>query len=206
MAKISGLPKPTDRRGEYEFESRVLGYKDGKDDPFRAIKIRDVHLQADSTVIREVRNVTKDRNGRLQTNDIQIICEVTHSQVSGNQVSFETEISIDDGLISTHFLSKSITIEQVIQSCRDFYKDKIEKEHNKFYKNSQSEAASTHLLSTPLDNRSFLLRIGRFQGVESVTLDGYRNPRPPGDKGWGASRNLAEGIYPMGWLRAAVVA
>jgi CRISPR-associated protein Csm5 len=205
IAKISGLPKPVDKRGEYEFESKVLGYKDGKDDPFRAIKIRDVHLPADSTMIREIRNVFKGRSGGLQTNDIQMICEVTHSQMTGRPVSFGADIFIDDDLFSTHFLSKSITIEHVIHSCRIFYKDKMEKEHQKFYKNSESETPSSHLLNTTLSEGSFLLRIGRFSGAESVTLDGYRNPRPPGDKGWGGTRNLAAGIYPMGWLRVEVV-
>jgi hypothetical protein len=49
------------------------------------------------------------------------------------------------------------------------------------------------------------MRLGRFSGVESVTLDNYRNPKPPGGKTiWGTSRNLTEGLYPMGWVKVEV--
>lgn len=204
LANSSGLPKPKDFREENEFESIVLGYKDGKDDPFRGIKIRDKILGNDSTIIREIRNVSK-KDGRLQSNDMQIICEVSHSSLTGKTVEFETEVSFDDALFSTRFLSKTLTRELITESCTNFYKDKMEKEHEKFYKNSEVEKCSIQLLNTPLDENSFMLRIGRFSGVESVTLDNYRNPKPPGNKtAWGTSRNLAEGRYPMGWLKVTV--
>ena len=81
----------------------------------------------------------------------------------------------------------------------------MEKEHEKFYKNSEVEKYSKQLLSTILDNDSFLVRVGRFSGVESVTLDNYRNPKPPGNKTtWGTSRNLAESKYPMGWIKVTI--
>ena len=204
LASSSGLPKPKDFREENEFESAVLGYKDGKDDPFRGIKTRDKILENDSTIIREIRNVSK-KNGRLQSNDMQIICEVSHSSLTGKTVAFETEVSFDDALFSIHFLSKTLTKELIIESCTNFYKDKMEKEHEKFYKNSEVEKYSKQLLSTTLDNNSFLVRVGRFSGVESVTLDNYRNPKPPGNKTvWGTTRNLAESRYPMGWIRVTV--
>ena len=204
LANSSGLPKPKDFREENEFESAVLGYKDGKDDPFRGIKIRDKILENDSTIIREIRNVSK-KDGRLQSNNMQIICEVSHSSLTGKTVEFETEVSFDDALFSTHFLSKILTREQIVKSCTDFYRDKMEKEHEKFYKNSEVEKYSKQLLSTTLDNNSFLVRVGRFSGVESVTLDNYRNPKPPGNKTmWGTSRNLAESRYPMGWIKVTV--
>lgn len=205
IAKNSNLPKPRDVREEYAFESQVLGYKDGKDDPFRGIKIRDRSLQKDDTIVREVKNVSRKKGGPLQSNNIQMICEVTHSHVTGQPVNFDTEICLDDVLFSTGFLSREFSIEQIIASCRDFYKDKMEHEHKKFYKNSEVEKLSAQLLNTTLEDKSFLLRVGRFSGVESVTLDNYRNPKPPGNKAvWGTSRNLAEGLYPMGWVKVTV--
>jgi CRISPR-associated protein Csm5 len=201
----SSLPKPTTMKEEYEFEGRVLGYRDGKDDPFRAVKIRDALLKNDDFIVREVNNVTRNRNGGLQSNEIQMICEVSHSQISGKGVVFETELSVDDDLISTKFLNKALTFEKITDSCKRFYRDKLEKEHSKFYKNSEVKFFSEQLLNTPLDGGSFLLRMGRFSGVESVTIDNYRNPRPPGRKGWGSSRNLVEGIFPMGWVKITIV-
>ena len=76
IAKNSRLPKPRDTKEEYAFESLVLGYKDGKDDPFRGIKIRDKSLKRDDTIIREIKNVSKKKGGALETNNIQIVCEV----------------------------------------------------------------------------------------------------------------------------------
>ena len=205
LAVKSDLPKPKEPRDEYTFESRVLGYKDAKDDPFRGIKIRDKFLQKDNTIVRDVRNMSKKRGGSLMKNDIQIICEVSHSSLTDKTVDFISEISFDDKLFNTKFLSRTITMEQIIKSCRDFYSDKMNQEHKKFYAGSEIEKISTQLLNTPLNDDSFLLRIGRFSGVESVTLDKYRNPKPPGNKAvWGTSRNLAEGLYPMGWVKVTV--
>lgn len=41
----------------------------------------------------------------------------------------------------------------------------------------------------------FLLRVGRFSGKMSITLDNHRSGNEP------KSRNLAEGKYPMGWIK-----
>jgi CRISPR-associated protein Csm5 len=206
FAKTSNLSKPKDYKEEYTFESKVLGYKDAKNDPFRGIKIRDTTLQNDSTIIRNVRNVSRKNGGKLQSNNIQIFCEVSHSSITGKSIYFEIEIIFDKELFSTHFLSKILTKEGIAKSCSEFYRDKMEYEHKKFYQNSEVELCSTQLLNTKFDNESFLLRIGRYSGVESVTLDNYRNPKPPGNKTvWGTTRNLAEGIYPMGWIKVRII-
>jgi hypothetical protein len=39
-----------------------------------------------------------------------------------------------------------------------------------------------------------------------VTLDNYRNPKPPGNKTqWGTTRNLVEEIFPMGWVKVSII-
>jgi hypothetical protein len=197
------LAKPQNTKEEYEFESKVLGYKDGKSDPFRGIRIRDSLLHDSATIVREIKNVTKQAQGSCEFRSMQIICEVTHSLITGESVEFETWISFDEELFATRYLSYTLTPEQIVQSCTSFYKDKMLSEHKHFYKKNSAEEGSTRLLNTPLGENSFFLRIGRFSGVESVTIDGYRNPRPPGGgKKWGTTRNLAEGNYPMGWIKA----
>lgn len=205
LAKTSNLPKPKDFIEENEFEGKLLSYRDGKNDPFRGIKIRDKTLPNDSTIIREVRNVSKKNGGSLQSNDIQIICELSNSAITGHPVEFEMEVSLDDTLFATGFLNRTLTMEQIVKACKNFYLDKMNKEHEKFYKNSEIEEHSRALLNTPLDENSFIIRIGRFSGVESVTLDNFRNPRPPGNNAvWGTTRNLAEGRYPMGWMKVTI--
>lgn len=139
LAKDSDLPKPRSSREEYAFESQVLGYKDAKSDPFRGVKVRDCLMEKDSTIIREVVNVSKKKGQSLEVNSIQNICEVSNASFVGKTAEFDTEISIDEALFRTGFVSKTITIEQVIKSCNAFYRDKMEHEHKRFYKNSKVE-------------------------------------------------------------------
>ncbi|MGA2782864.1 MAG: type III-A CRISPR-associated RAMP protein Csm5 [Smithella sp.] len=206
QAKRDRPPKPTTPREEYEFEARVLLNKDAKDDPFRAIKVRDVLMQNAQFVVREIKNMSRAKQGRvLKANSIQMICEVSGSRMTGQPIAFETGFLIDDALISTHFLSKALSVNEIIHACKVFYRDKMEKEHKKFYADTEAQVISRQILDMPLDDNSFFLRVGRFSGVESVTIDEYRNPRPPQGKGWGDTRNLAEGLYPMGWIKATLV-
>ena len=206
IAQNSNLPQPKGYREEFEFESRVLAYTGReKNDPFRGIKITDGILAPDSTIISQVRNVTKDRSGNLQPNNIQLICEVTYSRVSGKSIEFESKLTIDSNLFSTNYLSRSFAIEQIGEACNSFYRDKLRMEDEKFYSASAISRISNSLLKEEIEDNSFLIRLGRFSGVESVTIDNYRNPRPPGKKGiWGTSRNLVEMKYPLGWIKISV--
>jgi len=204
IAQNSNLPKPQSYREEFEFESKVLGCTDAKNDPFRGIKIRDGILPSDSTIITKVKNVTKDRSGNLSPNNIQLICEITYSMISKRPVVFEVELIFDDNLFSTNYLSGDFIIEDIKEACNGFYLDKLQAEHDKFYKNSIISSSSMALLNEEIEDNAFLLRIGRFSGVESVTIDNYRNPRPPGKGIWGKSRNLAEMKYPMGWIKIEI--
>jgi len=203
IAQNSNLPQPTGYREEFEFESRVLGYTGrGKNDPFRGIKIADGILPPEPTIISQIRNVTKDRNGNLQPNDIQLICEVTYSKVSEKSIEFESSLTIDSNLFSTNYLSRPLTIGEIREACNSFYRDKLSMEDEKFYSSSAISNTSNSLLNENIEDDSFLVRLGRFSGVESVTIDNYRNPKPPGKKGiWGKSRNLVEMKYPLGWIK-----
>lgn len=203
IAQDSSPPRPTGYREEREFESRLLGYTSReKNDPFRGIKITDGTLPLDSTIISQVKNVTKDRSGNLQPNNIQLICEVTYSKISGKSIEFESNLTIDSNLFSINYLSKSFAIEEIEKACNNFYQDKLRMEDKKFYSASTISHISNSLLNEEMKDDSFLIRLGRFSGVESVTIDNYRNPKPPGKKGiWGTSRNLVEMKYPLGWIK-----
>lgn len=206
VAQNSNLPQPKGYREELEFESRLLGYTGkGKNDPFRGVKVMDGILPSGSTVVSQVRNVTKGRNGNLEPNNIQLICEVTHSKVSGRSIAFESNLTLDSNLFSANYLSKSFAIEDIRKACNSFYKDKLRMEDEKFYSTSRVSQVSNSLLNEDMEDDSFLIRLGRFSGVESVTIDNYRNPQPPGRKGiWGTSRNLVEMKYPLGWIKIKV--
>ena len=88
----------------------------------------------------------------------------------------------------------------------ELYDDKMQMEHDKFYTGSALSEFSQILLDEKIADNEFLLRVGRFSGVESVTLDKYRDPQVPDkSKGWGNTRNMADGKFPMGWMKLSVV-
>jgi len=214
LAQVSGLPKPKPfGREVWNFESDVLKCRDAKSDPFRAVKLADANLDDDASFVCQVANARRDRNGKLDATSIQLIHEVTHSVISseeyGKHITFETELRLDDGLMNQKGgVSQRITLDQILDSCNRFYKDKMDMEHEKFYDNSQSlaENESKKLFDQAFDKNECLIRVGRFSGVESVTLDEYRDPQPPGrEKKWGTSRNIADGKYPMGWVKLRII-
>lgn len=206
LAKQKKLSKPKNFREERMFESTVLGYDDAKNDPFRALKIRDSLLQGDTTQIRMIENVSRGKGGVLRPTGVQMTCEVACSFLTGTSVEFETELLFDDLIFKSGFIREKITLDRIKEACNAFYRPKMEMEHEKFYKNSDAEDPSRQLLEVSLEANSFLIRLGRFSGVESVTLDEYRNPRPPGRRSvWGRSRNIIEARYPMGWVKARFV-
>lgn len=209
FARRKRLPRPSGYRAECEFESKALGYRDAKDDPFRCLKIRDAQIEEDDIIVRRVVNVSRKKGGPLQENDIKVVCEATHSRLSGKDAAFSVGLLMDDKLAATGFTGRAFSISDIIECCRAFYDDKVRMEHEKFYNGSMmAQASSEQLISgmESLEKNEFLLRVGRFSGVESVTLDTYRNPRPPKQMTrWGTSRNLAEGRYPMGWIKVTVL-
>ncbi|RKY85081.1 type III-A CRISPR-associated RAMP protein Csm5 [candidate division KSB1 bacterium] len=215
-AVISELGKTIDRnyifrdpKWERNIEGKILGNidrgrPDAKKDPFRAVKIRDIALPDDSTIITQVKNMAKNkRNGRISFRSIQLMYEVLKSKLYGGEIEFNGEIIIDNNLQSKgkRAVSKEVTIDMIRNFCNSFYKDKLEMEHKKFYRSSMIDSNSRKLMEEQISSDSFILRLGRFSGVESVTLDNYRNPRPPGRRGWGNSRNICEERYPMGWIK-----
>ncbi len=202
-AKQAKLPAPKTIKEEMRFEGKIMGYQDAKDDPFRAVKVRDTVLEYNDIIVRPIVNVSLKRG--IQDQDLRINSEITHSYLTGKSVTFYAEIGFDEYLYHTNYLPAKITPEQIKSSCNAFYRPKMEDEQRKFYQGTESEPGSKQLLQTTMKSNEFLIRMGRFSGVESVTLDKYRNPKPPGRIGvWGTSRNLAEGIYPMGWVKASI--
>lgn len=189
-------------RESYMFESVVMNYRDAKADPFRALKFSDMYFDQTSTsIISTVVNTNAEGSTREQTG-VEMQYEVLKSAISTQTtISFQGEMRLDTDLIRKNQFRNPISVLQMLNSCNQFYNDKMEMEHEKFYQNRPSEPFSERLLKTDVGKDACLVRLGRFSGVESVTLDKFRNPQPPGRHGWGKTRNLAEGVYPMGWVK-----
>ncbi len=190
---------------ERDIEKLILGHRNPQDDPFRALKISDACLPGDATVVSEVKNVGR-REGHLSPDSIQMMFEVTRSYISDGDRSsgFEAMFAVDDDLQKAKGVSQRLSIEDIVKSCQEFYADKARKDHD-FFENSVYASYAEQIIGEAQKTSSdtFLVRVGRFSGVWSVTLDEYRDPQTP--KGiYGKTRNLADGRYPMGWVKVTV--
>jgi CRISPR type III-A-associated RAMP protein Csm5 len=211
IAKNKKFDKSDMKKFAQFFEGMALSYRDVKNDPFKAIKIRDAHLPEDARVVCEIYNMGRHKTARgSQFKSMQMFNEVTKSLLDEEIMEFVAEVIIDEELQNRARLSHKFTIEDIITACNAFYLDKMKMEDNKFYVGTPVEKASKMLLSQTCKENEFLLRVGRFSQVESVTVDEHRvphtrfNPRTKRQMGWGNTRNICEKKYPCGWIKATV--
>lgn len=203
------------------YEKDLLGYDNAKQDPFRCIKIADAYLPENSTYIDKVEIINKNKKpDNSDPSKIKMFYESCFSLLDGeDDIIAETILDIDENLPEQAIwdrkrrkkspaVSKALTTEEIIKSCRDFYLPKIQQEHAKFYKdNRELDDSNTTLLKIKnnLKDNEFMLRLGRFSHIECTTVDNFRKPRgAAAKKGYGNSRTLCAGRMAMGWAKITI--
>lgn len=209
----------------HRFESELLGYRDAKQDPFRCLRVADAVLPSECAVVRRIVNAGRPHpHGPLVLTGIQMIHDTVDGRISPDhegEVTTVARLDIHDQLPNTQARNRKgethpavvsgITAQQIVSACNRFYRDKLLREHEDFYAGTIAGHPSEQLLglteNLPAD--TCLLRLGRFSHAESVTVDGFRDPRGRGGK-HSTTRNLAVAatdgqrtptcLYPMGWL------
>jgi len=167
------------------------GFLDPSSDPFRAIKIRDVSLEKDSTAIEEIETFRND-GGILKDMGMQVIKEVVSPKTS-----FETELLIDDDLFrKNRDMGRRLNTEIFINACSDFYQQVIDGEMDYF---KRTEIASNYERFLQLDKGEFLLRLGWGSGFNSTTVN-LKMPRSKQIR----TRRLVAGHLPLGWIKAKI--
>lgn len=169
-------------------------------DPFKHLKVEDVSLPVNSTFISKVKNGIRSE-GEFFTVDIQMIHEVTQSLLTGHSLTFTLDL-----LISSEFKifqenrTMIISPQVLLDACKTYYKERLEKIEASFFANTpiQNEINQIHN-AVDYNRGEFLLRVGRFCGKMSVTLDKHRSGEEP------KSRNLADGKYLMGWIKCKIL-
>lgn len=213
LAQQQHPPKSLAKNRNFEFillkaqERRRDGrWRDKMDkDPFRAIKFSDIYFNNDEMSVGEVKNCAKSRRtGRVEFISIQMFKEALGGKISGNRVQLHGELRWDEQLFRRHAFEQKLDVDMVLKMCRSFYGNELQRELT-FYE----DAADIYKLLHPLSEEKLaanqtLLRLGRFSGVYAVTIDEYRDPRPPKGKSWGKTRNLFDSKYPMGWIKLTV--
>jgi CRISPR-associated protein Csm5 len=202
-------------RNPRAMEARVLGYHSIEEDPFKALKLEDVDLGPESTIIYHVFNYSPSRT---DLTDLSLRFESTRSDLDGSKLSFRTSLrffegfrgkAIKMGKFSKKAISMFLEPEFVLAACKKFYMKNLQEEHEHFYVNSPFIEMSQRLIevASKLAPDECLIRVGRFTHAESKSISRYRQimvrergGRSKSEK-FGTTRNLADGRLPMGWIK-----
>ncbi|MBW2031179.1 MAG: type III-A CRISPR-associated RAMP protein Csm5 [Deltaproteobacteria bacterium] len=202
-------------RNPRAMESWVLGYRSMEADPFKALKVEDVDLVPGSTIIYHVFNYSPNR---ATLTNLGLRFEAARSYLDGGNLSFRTVLQFFEGFKDKTIragkdrrpaISMYIEPEFVLSACREFYLKNLHEEHERFYINSPYAEESRRLVeaASELSQDECLIRVGRFTQAESKSINRYRKVMVRGRGGrsrpmdFGTTRNLADGRYPMGWLK-----
>ena len=206
LAARLGRKARVERRGRNgnATERDILGSRDLDEDPFRCLKIRDASFPIESSRIVPVENVT--RNGKAKSIDMRV-------EVFKEDSRAEMEILLDDQLHGVKVRDQRTHQEKQIRhpfnmadiqiACREYFLPRMKQEHERFYQGGrQVSQISAQLLKTAFKENEFPLRIGRFSQIECMTFSRQHLQEDPlqGIK-HGNTRNLAEGCWPMGWVK-----
>jgi CRISPR-associated protein Csm5 len=209
---------------EDRMQKKLLGYKDAKNDPLRAVSFSDCSFKAGGTqLVGGLDIVTFNKQAEsLEPVGAQIQAEVLRGELLEGKAASELCIGINDMLQNTPFSLqkdeqpkriKKITFEDIHKSCNSFYWDEFQDEYNKFYKNiSDGSEKLITVLRSKLEKAAntkgqFIIRVGRWSQVEFITFEeNFRKPKTRVVKGkelsYGTTRTLFDydGKYaPLGW-------
>lgn len=190
------------------FENKILGNKDAKNDPFRAIRIGDCNFNTPHTqAVGSMQIINKKDSLLTESNSTQVLAEVVlGSLVSKEAAAQDFTITIDSDLQKSGATSTKFFMNDIINECNYFYPEALKQEYEHFYKNADSE--KIELIDTLLskvekitkEENSFVIRVGRWSQFEFVTLYDKNHE-------FGNSRTVFnyDGQYlPMGWCKCTV--
>ena len=198
-----------------KLSKKLLKNTDAKQDPFRAIQVSDFTFEPNGCQIVGVLKAIGRRAAPKQMADIYAEaikgCLMDTSKESIGSISINPGLSeFDDGTTLT------IKMQNIIDSCNDFYSNEFDEEYDKFYKDVYEYIDLVDKLKQIINETSkkqdqFILRLGRWSQVESMTLEDFTAPKTPSRKGkqmpYGTTRTVFDynGEYlPMGWCVCTV--
>jgi len=170
-------------------------------DPFRAVKVKDIFLPSGAACFAEIVNYNK-KSGRLEPTSIQILSEVTYGKLFVRPVSFNLEVIVDkkilnhtkSGLVGH---STAISIDNLLKACDCHYRKALETECAILLDGVNNKEWLKKIYDEILKyaHGGCLFRLGLGSGLISMTIDKLRP-----SKGYGNSKNLVEGKWPLGWM------
>ena len=143
-------------------EKKLYNYGNPKEDPFKYLKIGDTVPQDMYLSEICVAKNYKKRGGKLQMSEFMEI--IPHNTV------FSTELVLAKNALSKEVQNLPDTMSDIRTACNSFYGDILAQE--KLY--VESQALYENLQRAAQKPNAFLLRVGKHNGAESVTIDGLR--------------------------------
>lgn len=207
FVKAAGVTKEhavKDRRtGETDYNEKIFGTI--RNDPMRWLKISDVSIGKDSTVILEPEEYSPKPDKTLTPKGY---AEATSALCHrGKPMVYPLHFA----MAAFRLHGSKIDLPFLVNALYDFYLPKYEKEYEKFYNSQKAGQIRNAIVPmnkavAGLKTNEALIRIGHYSHVECVTLDDVRTPKTRKGKDgrplpYGQTRTLANGLYPFGWAK-----
>ena len=207
MESEKKLSEKGKERNARNLEQRLMEYNGIPTDPFRMVKVSDF-MPVGETQTRIVYGINKkkkpsDRDAR----GLPLIFEVI---LPGS--AFVGTIAVDSPLPGSG-IRKFVSMEKLLDSSTLFYANEKERETKELSNIGVKVISDTRFQD---DKNSFLARVGRHSGAESVTIEGHRDISIMGKRGerkylnhattlWLASDKRKpvsmNNLHPFGWVR-----
>ena len=170
---------------------------DAGKDPFKYLKTKDVELRLHDMEISKILNAINSEDGFFSI-DIQMNFETIRSLLTGAEVKFQLPLKIAPRSIFLNGQKIDFDADYIVNACQDYYRTRLERIEASYFRNSPILNEINRIdNAVDFSKGEFLLRVGRFSGKMSLTLDKYRTGAEP------KSRNLVSGKYPMGWIKCS---
>ncbi len=199
---VAGVSSNDERRfrGNPDYNEKIFGRIN--QDPMKWLKLPDVPLGPDATVIIEGREHSLNSEKSLTPKGFY---EVVRG-FSQTQSPVIKSLSLSLAPFDIH--REKIDVTFIINSLYRFYVPKYIDESNKFYTTEEVKNILEPINQqiNEMKTNEALIRVGHFSHVECVTLDKVRKPRTRRGKDgkplpWGTTRTLANGLHPFGWAK-----
>lgn len=217
--KFSGNSKKINNelsRMNNQIQKELLeNYKDGKNDPFRAIEFTDCSFPIKNSQITGVlKTVSVDQStGELFiSNSTQILVEAIKGSLMRGSESADCLLRLNTDLMKQdNGVTKAFNKTDIINSCNYFFWREFQSEYESFYKEATDCCDLITKLKQELNeirnsnSNQFIIRLGRWSQVEFITFD--ENLRAPQNKKYGTTRTVLnyDGQYlPFGWCKCSL--
>ena len=188
-------------------------YKDGKNDPFRAIEISDCSFPVKNsqiTGILKTVSVNQSNEELFISNSTQIQIEAIKGALMNCSETAQCLLRLNSDLMKKNGVSKAFSISDIVKSCNYFFWREFDKEYKHFYQAASQNCDLIAKLHKELEQlrdseNQFMIRVGRWSQVEYITFD--ENLRAPKNKKYGTTRTLFnyDGQYlPLGWCKCTI--